>query len=179
MENSDLMFCQHKTAHLLDSKYSMQVCSPPHHTPVGLQFLLSIRWGGQWLCTWIICKKQKENVWLLAAFSSVTGLDTDLLCDSEGLHGSHTAWPCSTTGKQALSCARIVHLPRHRHQILIKPHTMSPHEKEARTEGSWLAQENAALSILNARKSNAGLPGRWYSCFSFSANLSSQFRVSF
>lgn len=91
MENPDLMFCQHKAAHLLDSKCWMKSCSPPHHTPMGLQFLLSITQGGQWLCTWIICKKRKEDVWLLAAFSSVTGLDTELPCDSEGLHGSHTA----------------------------------------------------------------------------------------
>lgn len=44
-------------------------------------------------------------MWLLAAFSSVTGLDTDLPCDSEGLHGSHTAGlcpACNRRGKQAL-----------------------------------------------------------------------------
>lgn len=106
MENPDLMFCQLKAIHFLDSKCSMKACSPPHHTPVGLQFLLSITWGGQWLWTWIICKKRKEDTGLLAAFSSVTGLDTELPCDSEGLHGSHTAGLCLAMqqNRQASAC---------------------------------------------------------------------------
>lgn len=48
-------------------------------------------------------------MWLLAAFSSVTGLDTDLSCDSEGLHGSHTAGLC--LAMQQNRQARVRHVP--------------------------------------------------------------------
>lgn len=114
MENPDLMFCQHKTAHLLDSKCSMKACWPPHHTPAGLQCLLSIIWGGQWLCTWIICKKRKEDMWLLAAFSSVTGLDRPAVWQW-GPAWQSQGWPtpghATEQASKPWSCARIVPLP--------------------------------------------------------------------
>lgn len=78
-------------------------------------------------------------MWLLAAFSSVT----DLPCDSEGLHGSHKAGlrPAMQQNRQAspghVPGSYLSHWQRH--QILVMPHMVSPHEKEAGTEGSWLA----------------------------------------